>query len=143
AAEWDQAIIARCQAAFNCDFAGYLSYAWGSNTILDPESQQIHFMNTYYTQNVLHTEVHDSVPPGPVTLLTAAPGVQQITLSWKNPSSGDFTGVMIRRQAGRVPARVPDGTLVVGQFGTPGATDRYIDAGLAPGTHYGYALYAH
>jgi hypothetical protein len=83
----------------------------------------------------------DTTPPGPVTAVNASPASTSVTLSWTNPSSADFAGVMIRRAVGGTPpASTTAGTLVTD---TSAAATAYTDSGLAPGTQYSYALFAH
>ncbi len=84
----------------------------------------------------------DMTAPGPVTALAASASTStSITLSWTNPSNGDFAGVLIRRAAGSSPPTTPTaGTPVVD---TTGAAAAFTDAGLQPGTVYSYALFAH
>jgi hypothetical protein len=88
----------------------------------------------------------DVTPPGPVTALTAlattADGVAEVTLSWTNPTDSDFAGVMIRRAAGATAPTHTTGTLVVTNT-APAATSYHNFAGLAAGTQYTYAVFAH
>jgi hypothetical protein len=88
----------------------------------------------------------DVTAPGPVTGLTAVPTTLttvQVRLAWTNPTDADFTGVMIRRAVGATaPATVLDGDLVVAS--TAKAATLYInEIGLAAGTQYSYAVFAH
>ena len=39
----------------------------------------------------------DTTPPPTVTNLRAIPGDGQVTLSWSNPTGGDWVGTMVRR----------------------------------------------
>ena len=82
------------------------------------------------------------VAPGPVTGVTVtAATTSSITLSWTNPTSANFTGVMIRRAAGSTPPATPtSGTLVIDK--AKPATS-HVNTGLAAGTQYSYALFAH
>jgi len=78
--------------------------------------------------------------PEPVTHLSAHPGSGTVKLSWTNPSGGGFNGVVIRRAVGNTAPRTRfDGTAVAI---TAHATHTYTDSGLAPSTHYSYALFA-
>lgn len=47
--EWNQAIVARSQAALNVGFAGYSSYAWVYNHMLVSKEEMIHFEQVYAT----------------------------------------------------------------------------------------------
>ncbi len=46
-ADWDSAIHARCVAAHNVGFAGFVSYGWGSDDMLASDADMIHFEQTY------------------------------------------------------------------------------------------------
>ena len=46
-ANWDSALLARTQAEQQSGFAGFLSYAWDKNNMLDSEADMIHFESTY------------------------------------------------------------------------------------------------
>ncbi len=50
--EWDQAIVARSQAARNANFAGFASYAWVNNGMMVSDSEMIHFEGTYVTNTL-------------------------------------------------------------------------------------------
>ena len=64
-----------------------------------------------------------------------------LTLTWTNPASADYAGAMVRRAVGSTPPANPSaGTLVVDKA-APGAS--HVDIGLAPGTTYSYAVFAH
>lgn len=45
--EWDKAIKARSIAAHQVRFAGFVSYAWGENEMQVPDTELIHFEETY------------------------------------------------------------------------------------------------
>ena len=80
-------------------------------------------------------------PPGPVTTVTATATTTSIALVWTNPTEASLTAVMIRRALGATaPANATAGTLVI-DAAKPAAS--YTDAGLASGTQYSYALFAH
>ncbi len=86
--------------------------------------------------------VPDTTPPGPVTGLTVGSATtSSLTLTWTNPGAADLTGVMVRRAVGTTPPAGPSaGTLVVDKA-APGTG--HVDQGLAPGTTYSYAVFAH
>ena len=86
--------------------------------------------------------VVDTTPPGPVTGLTVGSATSSsLTLTWTNPASADYAGAMVRRAVGSTPPANPSaGTLVVDKA-APGAS--HVDVGLAPGTTYSYAVFAH
>ncbi len=86
--------------------------------------------------------VADTTPPGPVTGLTVGSATtSSLTLSWTNPGAADLAGVMVRRAVGTTPpASATAGTLVVDKA-KPGTS--HVDDGLAPGTTYSYAVFAH
>ena len=86
--------------------------------------------------------VPDTTPPGPVSFLEVVDSTTgSITLAWLNPDDGDYRGAMVRRASGSTPpASRTDGTLVADLM-TPG--DQLTDSGLAAGTSYSYAVFAH
>jgi hypothetical protein len=47
--DWDKVIVARCQAARNTQFAGFIGYAWGGNAMNVSSNEMIHFEDTYAT----------------------------------------------------------------------------------------------
>lgn len=47
--DWDKSIIARCKAARNVQFAGFIGYAWGGNLMNVSSNEMIHFEDTYAT----------------------------------------------------------------------------------------------
>ncbi len=74
----------------------------------------------------------------PVTKLTAIPGNRRVTLHWVNPTSS-WTATKIVRKTGGFPLSPTDGIAIYDSTGT--AT---VDtSGLANGTRYYYAAYAH
>jgi hypothetical protein len=80
--------------------------------------------------------------PSPVTAFqTTTVTTTTVGLSWVNPASGDFTGVLIRRATGPVaPATRADGVQVVDAASN---VTTHTDAGLTPATRYTYAAFAH
>jgi Cutinase/Fibronectin type III domain len=92
-------------------------------------------------KSVTTASAPDTTPPGPVTNLTATPTSSSVALSWSNPSDADFAGVVIRRELGAIaPATATTGTLVTD---TAKTATSFTDTGLAPGTAYSYAVFAH
>ena len=83
--------------------------------------------------------VADTTPPGPVTLLTAAPASRSVGLKWTNPTAPDFAGVIIRRESG--PSAPPSATAGAAVAIT-GVTTSFTDSGLSPASEYSYALFA-
>ena len=82
-----------------------------------------------------------TTPPGPVSGVAVTATTSGVALSWTNPTAADFAGVMIRRADGpKGPASPTAGTLVTDT--SPSATS-FTDIGLAAGTQYSYALFAH
>jgi alpha-tubulin suppressor-like RCC1 family protein len=81
------------------------------------------------------------VGQGGVTNVAATQASTSIVLSWTNPGGTALTGVTIRRAAGgTAPASVTYGDPVA-EVAKPATT--YTDNGLASGTQYSYALFAH
>src|SRR5665648_265731 len=79
--------------------------------------------------------------PGPVTGVKATPATTSIALSWTNPTTASFTGVMIRRALGNIPPTSPTAGTLVTDAAKPATT--YTNTGLTAGTQYSYALFAH
>ncbi len=82
----------------------------------------------------------DTTPPGVVKKVTTSDVTHNhVTLSWTNPATGDFAGVMIRRRSGATPPTKSGGTLV----GTTGAfSTSFDDFGLDPSKTYTYGLFS-
>ncbi|MDO8682444.1 MAG: NBR1-Ig-like domain-containing protein, partial [Armatimonadota bacterium] len=87
--------------------------------------------------------VTDPVGIPPVTGFTAVGGNQQIALSWTNPADYDFTRVMVRYKTDGYPTGPADGTLLVDKLGAPEANDGCVHTGIANGSTYYYAAFAH
>ncbi len=83
----------------------------------------------------------DSTAPAAVGSLTATPGDQSVTLSWRNPPDDDFAGTMIRYRIGSYPTSPTDGTLLAYRYSVPGSTDTFTHTGLSGGVTYYYALF--
>lgn len=79
----------------------------------------------------------DGTAPPNVSGFTATGADSQISLSWTNPSSADFTGVKILRKTGSYPANSDDGTVV---YDSNGAS--YVDTGLTNGITYYYKAFS-
>ena len=97
---------------------------------------------TPYGSVVVRAATPDTTAPGPVSAVSVG-GVssESLTLLWTNPGDADFAGVMIRRALGPVPPGAPDEGVLVADQVAPGSS--YTDTGLAAGTEYSYALFAH
>jgi hypothetical protein len=85
----------------------------------------------------------DVQPPAPVTQLVVDRRLGPLTLTWTNPSTADFAGTTIRYRTDRFPSGASDGVLLADGPGAPGSTDSVAHSGLAGGTTYYYAVYAH
>jgi chitodextrinase len=82
----------------------------------------------------------DVTAPAAVTALSATPGATEVALSWTNPTTTDFAGVVVRRQAGSTaPATIADGTLVT-TLTKP--THVFTDTGLSSSAQYSYSVFA-
>ncbi|MDO8684123.1 MAG: DUF4038 domain-containing protein [Armatimonadota bacterium] len=93
---------------------------------------------------ILH--IHNNVinpPEGSVTNFIAVGGDKQVSLSWTNPSSADFTGAMIRYKTTGYPTSATDGTQVIDKANLPGSNDSYTHTGLTNGATYYYAAFPH
>lgn len=78
--DWDTAIQIRQDAIYNADYAGYLAYAWGGNSLLISEPEQIEYEYYYRSRLVLHSQK-------PQWLSDSAINVNGTTipLSWSQP----------------------------------------------------------
>jgi phosphodiesterase/alkaline phosphatase D-like protein len=81
----------------------------------------------------------DITPPADVENFTAVPGVQNVTLSWTNPSDPDFAGVRILYRTDRFPTDLNDGTLLGDFSGQPNQPVSVIHAGLESNVTYYYS----
>jgi hypothetical protein len=87
--------------------------------------------------------VGDQTPPTVDTAFTAVGATGQVTLSWTNSTSSDFTQTVIRyRTDGKYPVSPVDGFPVVTRTGAPGSVDSYVHTGLTNGTTYWYSAFA-
>jgi autotransporter-associated beta strand protein len=78
ASNWDTVIQIRQDAIYNADYAGYLAYAWGSNTIGITETEQIQHEYYYRTRRVLHSQKPQWLSDGPIQWDSST----TIPLSW-------------------------------------------------------------
>ncbi len=81
-------------------------------------------------------------PPANLTNLSAAPGDEQVTLSWTNPPDADLLSIWMRRKVGAFPVDHRDGALVLDQAALPSATLSFVDTDLQNGTEYFYAIFS-
>jgi len=103
------------------------------HVVLDDNSSHIDYVNSN----------PDTVPPQPVTGLTATEGDRSVQLTWTNPSDLDFQGTMIRVKVGGYPNDPGDGDLVGDFAALPGSTGSCTHTDLANGTTYYYRAFAH
>ncbi|MGQ9652015.1 MAG: carboxypeptidase regulatory-like domain-containing protein [Phycisphaerae bacterium] len=82
------------------------------------------------------------VQPDPVMDFTVAVGNTFNTLSWTNPSGGNFAGTMIRFSVEGYPAGPADGTLLVDRPSAPGTSDMYEHRDLTNGILYYYTAFS-
>lgn len=92
---WDQAIVARSQAALNLAFTGYLTYAWGGNAMLVSEEEMVHFEDTYrvfplpfptpVTAPYIILQPQSQTVPvgGNVTFAVYRAGIAPMTFQWR------------------------------------------------------------
>jgi hypothetical protein len=87
--------------------------------------------------------VGDQTPPNPVTAFAGVGGTNQVSLSWTNPTSSDFTQTIIRvRTDGKFPTSPLDGTAVSVEPNTPGSSDTFVHTGLTSGATYSYSAFS-
>ncbi|MCE9616096.1 MAG: DUF1565 domain-containing protein [Lentisphaerae bacterium] len=106
-----------------------------------------------------YERVREPVAPDPVTGVGAAGGLDQVTVSWTNPTNADFAGVLIVRRQGAAPTGVPAGTneysvgaaigdgVVVyvgyGSAGGPGQVSSWVNLGVPAEKTFHYAVFAY
>jgi len=81
--------------------------------------------------------------PSVVTNVVPVPGTGQVTLTWTNPASVDFTGTMVRYSSTAFPTSTSDGTLVSDVAGAVSGTSTVTQTGLTNGTIYYFSLFSH
>ena len=93
--EWDQAIVARSQAAINLAFTGYLTYSWGGNGMLVSDGELVHFEDTYRTNPlpyltpvtapyIILQPQSQTVPEGSdVTFMVYRAGIAPMSYQWR------------------------------------------------------------
>ncbi len=86
------------------------------------------------------TEIHKvNLKPLRHFRATGKSGDARVALTWKNPSAGDFTGVVVVRNLNRFPNNASDGTVLAT---ITNGSERLIDSpGLGAGTNVYYGLF--
>jgi len=98
--------------------------------------------NCYDDASLVDLGAADSDPPGPVSDMTATPGVEEITVSWTNPTDADFVGTLIRYREWAYPTGPADGSLWCDKAATPGSSDSHT-AAAPPTSRYYFAAFAY
>lgn len=70
-------------------------------------------------------------------------GNRENELYWVTPTSGNFSGIVVRYKTTGYPTGPTDGTLFVDQYFTPGSITRLDHTNLTNGVTYYYAAYAY
>jgi hypothetical protein len=83
------------------------------------------------------------LPPDPVENFTVLGGNQKNQLSWTNPASANFSGIMIRYKTTGFPTGPNDGTFLTDISASPDSTTSHTHTGLENGRTYYYAAFAH
>ena len=87
--------------------------------------------------------VGDQTPPAQDIGLTAVGAAAQVSLTWTNSSSTDFSKTVVRyRIDGKFPVSPVDGFAVVTKTGAPGSVDSFVHTGRTNGTTYSYSAFA-
>lgn len=81
--------------------------------------------------------------PGLVSQFVATPSSEANLLTWQNPSSGNYSGAMVRYRTDTYPTSPTDGALAVDLGGDPGAGSSFNHAGLTNGQTYYYGVWAY
>jgi hypothetical protein len=88
----------------------------------------------------------DGLAPSPVSSFTAEAGDNSVTLTWTNPSDGDFEFTVIRYSTSSYPSSPSSGSPVDGVNGEfpndPGTSGEFVHTGRVNGTTYYYSAFA-
>ena len=82
--DWDKVVAARCKAARNVQFAGFIGYAWGGNAMNVTSNEMIHFEDTYSTN------------PLPKLSAVTAPGIAVQPQSATLPTGSDVGFIVFK-----------------------------------------------
>jgi hypothetical protein len=86
--------------------------------------------------------IQDTTAPARVTNISVSNiTITSLKLSWQNPADADFVGVTVRSASGSTPPSSPSTGTAVAEL-TNAATEVTV-TGLAPGTQYAFAFFAH
>ncbi len=122
-------------SAVDCvDEGEYSEAAYGDGDGADSDSPTSGTTNTTPNED-------PATPPSAVDPFGAAGGDQAATLSWTNPSEGDFNYVIIRYSTTGYPASTSGGSEVATISCTPGSNSTYNHTGLANGVTYYYSIF--
>lgn len=80
----------------------------------------------------------DTTPPAAVSEFIAVEGDGEVTLTWSNPTGGDFTGTVVRRFTDTPPSGPDSGSPIYA-----GAGETCVDQDVTNGVAYTYAAYTH
>jgi chitodextrinase len=87
--------------------------------------------------------VDDQIIPAAPSAFTAIAGINQVSLSWTNPSDADFSDTVIRyRTDGKYPVSPVDGFRAYARSSATGTTQTFVHSGLVKGTTYSYSAFA-
>lgn len=101
------------------------------------------YLNNPVPENLYADTPVDIDSPPDVVGFSAKSGDGEITLSWNNPTSGDFAGVMIRYRSDTYPQDSQDGTFVHESTGQPdGSPHSFNHQNLDNGIHYYYSAFS-
>ncbi len=87
--------------------------------------------------------VPDTTPPAPVSEFMAEGRDGAVDLSWKQSSSSDNRGTVVRFRTDTYPTGPSDGSLVCDVTGSPGEASSCVHDSLANGTTYYYSAFSY
>jgi len=90
-----------------------------------------------YSDTKTFTIKYDTTAPANVSSLSANPSTSSVTLTWQNPTSSDFSKVIIIRDSQNVPTSITDGTNIY-----EGNLASYTDTNVVENTRYYYTVFA-
>lgn len=92
---------------------------------------------------LLSAHAAHATAPAVVTKVVPLAANGQVSLTWTNPASVDFTGTMVRYSATAFPTSSTDGTLASDVAGAVSGTSALTVSGLTNSTTYYFSLFSH
>lgn len=90
-----------------------------------------------WTGDLIRTATADPVAPGPVTGVSAAGGVGEVTFNWTAPNSSNYVGSRLYLNDTNT---MTGATLVAVEYGAPNSADSRVVTSVPAGTLYGFVV---